>query len=592
MNILCNSYEEEKVLYDKWAELEVNGEKFNFRLADAKNILELTSKADYSIDYMPIELHNRIYYLFTRGSKLFVTPKLNKVWRRKAKLSCRATKKYIKFSGTYTDISKRFPDCDNVYLGDEIATKIKRPFKFGFFKNYAVIKIPYEAIKKAGQVHCQVSIGDSKGNKMDVNLNKKHKGINYFVRRSVGDDFFLVRSVISSARIRIVNIPMSPEYKKINLFKNAIALFLSKFIGHTDSALLFEKETRKANESGYYVFEEIMRRKDVKSKVYFVIDKNCPDFNKVYSKYPNNTIIKYSFKHYLYIYISKYFISSELSNHVINPRLYIRSINNEISKKPLVFLQHGIMFAKPVDNPAAAGFKKSNSAINFFKCVVSSDLEASQFHILGFNNSDLIKCGLPKFDISKMDEKADKILIMLTYRYWEEALVMNPETITKTTYYNAYMEILDALEKEGLLDKVLISCHPKFAECIIKAAPKYEPLVEKDINKALENAKIFITDYSSASYDAHYRGAYVIYNWKERDYLIENYKAIPPVNDDNCDGVPTFSTEELVNEIKKAIDNNFVMDPMYEERYRKINEFHDGKNGERLVDALVELNII
>ena len=67
-----------------------------------------------------------------------------------------------------------------------------------------------------------------------------------------------------------------------------------------------------------------------------------------------------------------------------------------------------------------------------------------------------------------------------------------------------------------------------------------------------------ITDYSSASYDAHYRGAYIIYWWAEKDYLIDKYQ----------------------------------MDKKYENRYKKINEFHDGKNYKRLIEELQQLNII
>ena len=103
---------------------------------------------------------------------------------------------------------------------------------------------------------------------------------------------------------------------------------------------------------------------------------------------------------------------------------------------------------------------------------------------------------------------------------------------------------------------------------------------------------MFITDYSSASYDAHYRGAYIIYYWADKDYLIEQYKAIPPINETNCDGVPVYSPEELVKEVQNAIDKNYIMDVKYEENDRKINEFHDGKNGERLINELIKLKIL
>ena len=593
MEIVSNSYVEEKLLAKKWAELEINGETYNFLVSSINPTARIATDVDYDIPYHKIILHKKAYYIFTRNNNLYITSNLNRILRRNSRFFCHITKKHIYFFGKYTNIESTFPGYEKVFLEKEHIADIKRPFKWWRLKSFAIIKLSLEDINHSGAVHSAVTIGCDPEYALPLTLKKKHRGINYYSRKHVGDHYYLIRTIVSRSNVRIVNIPMTPEYTLANRIKNFFARVFAKLLGPGNSALLFEKETFKANESGYYVFEKIMERKeDINSKVYFVIDKNSPDFEKVYSQYPQNTIIKYTFKHYLNIYRSKCFISSELSNHVINPRLYIRSINKVIAKKPLVFLQHGIMFAKPVDNPAAAGFKKNNGAINFYKCVVSSDLEATQFHRLRFDDSDLIKCGLPKFDVSYMNEDADKILVMLTYRYWEETLVMDPERIGETTYYNAYMEILNAFEKEGLLDKVLISCHPKFAECIINAAPKYESIVEKDINKALENSKVFITDYSSASYDAHYRGAYVIYYWKERDYLIENYKAIPPVNEENCDGVPIFDVDSLVNEVKHAIANDYKMDPMYQERYKKINEFDDNRNGERLVDELINLDII
>ncbi len=548
--------------------------------------------SDKELSYMPVMDENKKYYIYNTKKSLRITSRLNQIFGRRTNLRSLLTKKHFWFYGLYTDNSNRIKDCDNVYLNDKIIGKVIRPFRFWKFTHFAIIKVDVEDVLNSGEIHSSISVGDADGNHISLNLKKKHKGINYYARKRIGSQYLLIRSTVSSGSIRLVNIPMQPEYKRINLLKNSLARALSKIIGKKDIVLLFEKETAKANESGYYVFEKIMEQKNLKSKVCFVIDKNCNDYQKVVEKYPNNTIAKYTFKHYLYIYISKYFISSELSNHVINPRLYIESINRVIEKKPLVFLQHGIMFAKPVDNPAAAGFKKTNSTINFHKCIISSDLEATQFYKLGFDDEDLIKCGLTKFDVSKQDPNADKILLMFTYRYWEEALVMNPDTIKDTTYYKIYMKLINAFEENGLLDRLMISCHPKFADCLINAAPKYASIIEKDINKGLENAKIFITDYSSASYDAHYRGSYIIYYWEEKEYLIENYQAIPPVNEENCDGVPVFDVDSLIAEVKNAIAKDYKMDQMYEDRYKKINEFSDGKNGDRLIAELKNLEII
>jgi len=94
-------------------------------------------------------------------------------------------------------------------------------------------------------------------------------------------------------------------------------------------------------------------------------------------------------------------------------------------KVPLVFLQHGIMFAKPVDNPMAFGFHKDKNLYNMYKSVISSELEAKEFHKMGYSDEDLILTGLAALDYAKLEENADKIAYMPTYRYWEESLIYN-----------------------------------------------------------------------------------------------------------------------------------------------------------------------
>lgn len=586
--------EEEQIVNIRYLKIKIEDKEYEIKFPNSKkfNIL-LDDLFGKQINFKRIEIDNKIFWIYTdKKNRLYLTNNFNKILNRKSNLRSLITKKHVFFFGLYSNIETKYKDFDNIYLNEEIIGKIERPFNFWKFKHLAIIRVKIEQILKSSEIHNKVAIGDKNGNVIPLNLKKNKKGINYFCSKIVDDNYILVRTVINSSIIRIVNIKMSPEYKKINLLKNNLAHVISKIIGKKEVILMFEKETKKASESGYYVFEKLMELKNLKSKIYFVIDKNCTDYKKVIEKYPKNTIIKYSFKHYLNIYISKYFISSELSNHVINPRLYIRNLNEVISKKPLIFLQHGIMFSKPVDNPAAAGFRKNSKSVNYYKSVISSELEATQFYKVGFQRKDLIKCGLPKFDISRMNKDADKIMVMLTYRYWEEALIMNESTIKETTYYKTYLNIIKEFEKNNLLDNLIISCHPKFSDCLIKTVPKYKKVFETDIAKALEETKIFVTDYSSASYDAHYRGAYIIYYWEEKEYLIENYNAIPPINEENCDGVPVYSIKSLIEEVKTAQKNNYVMEKKYEDNYKMINEFHDGKNADRLILELKKLGII
>ena len=574
--------------------LKIDSEKYEVNYNDllTKERIKLGEKEIKNYETVRYESH--IFYIYSQNGKLYITMHLNKILSRKCLMFSLITKKNTYFYGFFSDISKKYKDYDHVFLNETDVCKLKRPIKLGFLKHFAFIKIPNKFILNSGEIHNNVKVGKDYEDSISIRMRRKHSGINYYSRKKIGDNYLIVRTTLETGKTKIVNIKMTPEYERINMMKNSIAHLIYKpiklFIKPVN--LMFEKETNRACESGYYIFEKIMELKNTKSNVYFILNEKSADYEKAHTKYPKNVIKKYSFRHYLYIYLSSYFISSELSNHVINTRIYLENLNRVIQHKPLIFLQHGIMFSKPVDNPAAQGFSKNSKLTNYYKCVISSDLEATQFYKCGFERSDLIKCGLPKFDVSFMKPDADKIMIMLTYRFWEEGLIMNDDTIKDTTYYKTYMKLIEAFEKNNLLDKLIISCHPKFSDCLLKAAPKYKSIIETNVGKGLSESKIFITDYSSASYDAHYRGAYIIYWWAEKDYLIDKYQAIPPIDETNCDGVPVYNYKQLIDEVKKAIKNNYKMDKKYENRYKKINEFHDGKNYKRLIEELQQLNII
>lgn len=543
-------------------------------------------------------INNVTYYIYCdNNSDLYITKNINDIYKISQKMLHLVLGNKIVFAGILTNTVGKKHELENIYLGDSLYGRVRRIFKKGKLKHIAFITIDLKDAIKCNQIHNKISLGNDLSHKIDIRMRYKFRdGMIYFCRKKINNKIVILRSTLKGKTYMITQVPYENEYSIVNLMKNNIARIFYKFIYNKNINLIFEKEGMRACESGYYVFEKIMNyykeNSNSKTNTYFIIDEKSNDYSKVKKKYGRNIVEKYSLRHYMFIYASKYFISSELSNHVINPRLYIRSINKVVTKKPLIFLQHGIMFAKPVDNPAAKGFYKSNTSVNAYKNVVCSDLEAEQFYKMGYNKNDLIKTGLPKFDISFMNEDADKVMFMATYRYWEEALVNDDEKIKESTYYKLYLRVIKGFEEANLLDKLIISCHPKFAESIKKSLPQYENLIETDINRGLQNSKIYITDFSSASYDAHYRGAYIIYYWEEKDYLIDNYKAIPPINEDNCDGVPVYNVDQLIKEVKNAIDKKYNMDDLYEKRYMKINEFCDGNNGNRVMNELKKLNII
>src|SRR5699024_6233521 len=283
---------------------------------------------------------------------------------------------------------------------------------------------------------------------------------------------------------------------KLKIF---LAKVFSKKKKGSNINLFFEKKSERAEESAIKVFDKVYNMENTYSKNYFILDKNAPYFNELKEKYGKNLIKKYSLKHFTAIYNSDYFVSSELPNHLINDRLYIDSLRDKIMQTPSVFLQHGIMFAKPVDNPMAYGFHKYYNKYKNIKNVISSDLEAEQFYKMGYDPEELIKTGLATFDNAKLNEDANKIAYMPTYRYWEERLIYSGD-ITKTSYFQSILKVIKAFEKNNMLERLLIVPHNKFSEFIYDNMPKYKNIIEPNPSIALKSSIIFITDYSSAIY--------------------------------------------------------------------------------------------
>lgn len=488
-----------------------------------------------------------------------------------------------------------FGKYENLYYRD-INSKISefvRPLRnIKFFKRYGYFKIKYKDIKVEA-IHNNLLIGDKKNIIHNLYFNKKDRGekkVKTYFSKIKGNNVYIMRTNLSG-NITLTVLPYSKEYTSYNKFKIKLAEVVSKFnYKNKNLNLYFEKKASKADESSIRVFEEVKKR-NLNSENKFIIDKESKAYKELKNKYRNDIIEKYSFKHYLSIFNADNFISSELSNHVLNDRLFIDSLREKVMSVPLVFLQHGIMFAKPVDNPMAFGFHKDKNQYNIYKSVISSELEAGEFYKMKYDRDDLILTGLATFDYAKLDENADKIAYMPTYRYWEEGLIYN-NNIEETTFYKSIMKIIKAFENAGLLDKLLIVPHNKFSEYICKNLPEYKHILSNNPSEALKISKVFITDYSSAIYDAQFRGAYPIFYWEEKDYLISQYKAIPPINESNACGPIAYNAEELISIVKNAIENNFELEEKYRMNYLKINKFTDRKNTKRIVDFLEKENIV
>lgn len=432
--------------------------------------------------------------------------------------------------------------------------------------------------KKLHPLHQSSKFKDEKLVLLSFNVNQ-HAII---LRRNAGDNL----SIGNLPELKIYNANHKLKIK----FAEKIAKLYKILNKNRNINVYFEKEASKAVESGKCIFEAVAKQK-LNSKNVFILDKRSKQYSEMKQKWGHKIVERFSFRNYLYVFIADHFISSELSNHVINTRIFNDKLNEKIKMTPLYFLQHGIIFMKPHDDPKISGFHKKNMTNNIVKSVVSSDVEAQEFNVMGYNDFDIMKTGLPKLDGARVKKDAKKITYMPTWRPWEEGEVFNGK-ITQTSYYQSLIDVIEAFDKAGMLDRLQIAAHNKFSQFAKSYFKKYQNIFVEDPTDTLTNSAIYITDISSIILDATYHGAYPIFYWKEFDSIIEHYGGSTPVNEYNAPGTIVYSENELVNTVKEIIDKNYEIPEKIEENYKRINEFADNKNTQRVINELIKDNVL
>lgn len=381
------------------------------------------------------------------------------------------------------------------------------------------------------------------------------------------------------------------EINRTDYGKERIRIFLSNFLSKfyfRNICLMYEKKSEKYEESASVLYEKLI---DYGYKnIYYIIDKNSTHVNRIPEKYKKNIVYKYTFKHYLYFFAAKTFIGTEMPGHLMELRSSSKIISRRLysNKFKYVFLQHGVMYMVSLDSSRRGFFRKGSSMPDYTKIVVSSEEEAKHFIELGgYEKEDLYITGMPKFDRNIRDKDADRIVIMPTWRPWEYNIVRNE--YEESGYYKMVETIFSGIPDDKK-DKVVIMPHPLIKDYFKKSIFSKYMLEDEIYDNILRKADILITDYSSVAYDAFYRGANIIFYWKDKDECMENYGGHLMLNRDNVFGKVCYTKEDITNAVNLKYGKR--QEDAEKEKYRKIVEFYDGKNTERLIECLKKDNII
>lgn len=408
-----------------------------------------------------------------------------------------------------------------------------------------------------------------------INIRRTFKGNLILVKRlkePIEDTFkfkILENKLFSAIMYRIGKAFSKFRRKKINIF--------------------YEKFAGKAEEGVFELCK--LCNKSQKTKNYFVIDENSPDYERI--KNNKNVVRKFSFKYYWLIYNCTSFIASEAPGHLNILRSSNKYFRSATYDKNFVFLQHGIIFMKNLG--VNSTFNKGREAESNYM-VVSSEKERNVvMEMLGYEKDELIKTGLAMYDHIKYNHinqnSEDYVTIMLTWKPYEEHMY----NFEESSYYKNVIQICEMLKKYIDTNKIIMIAHPK-AQSLMENTDLKDAIWSNPISEALEKTKLLITDYSSVCYNSFYQGSGVIFYQPDLELYEEENGPLIPKNDEYI-GKRAFDIDELESIIKdtikdKKIDLSNIRTRKHEEIYKTINEFSDGKNSERIYEKLVELKLV
>lgn len=414
------------------------------------------------------------------------------------------------------------------------------------------------------------------------------------IRRShIYDNGFWVYPYITSVNTLALTYKEKQPFETTRYFlKERLAfvlyILLKWYLDRKKIWLGYEKFSESAQDNGYYFFRYCMENKK-KKNFYYIIKKNSPDYPNI-ADLRKNLITFMSLKYMLYLYAARLLISSESRGHAYDIRVQKGRLQRCLKKKKHVFLQHGVIALKKVDQV----YKKSgNNASDLF--VVSSEQEKAIIRDhFGYDDNEIIVTGLSRWDV--LQDKSDSqrmILLMPTWRSWMDD--WPEEKFLRSDYYRHYADFLNSKTLFRLLDRVQCQLcfyiHPKFKAYIDKFqcpsdTVKIYQYGEEKLNELLMESSMLITDYSSVAWDMFYQKKPIIfYQFDIDDYM--RYQGSYMDMEKDLFGDRVYDADQLIAAIRWYAERQFTEKEAFAQLRDRYFAYTDHKNAERIYQSIV-----
>lgn len=353
--------------------------------------------------------------------------------------------------------------------------------------------------------------------------------------------------------------------------------------------IAFEKLAMSAHDSGYHFFDYVYKNKKP-DNFYYVISKDSPEIKNLSDK-KDKVLYFMSFKYFIYMFSAKLLISSDTKRNSYNLRMRKTNLGRALTKKPLVYLQHGVNGLKAVPD-----FYKKRDVFDLV--IAPSEYEKKMIiNHWGYSESEVVTTGLARWDV--MEDRTNQIpyrqiFVMPTWRTWMDG--MDKRDFLKSQYFKNYMEFLNSAKLNKILEdnnvKIMFFLHPKFKDYIDLFEFESDQIekfgfLDVSLDDMIMKSSMMITDYSSVIWEMFYLKKPCLFYHFDKDKYLE-YEGSYMEFDQDLFGDVAFHSEQLVNYVEKYIKDEFHEKEAYGKLRNEYFTYMDKNNSERIFKAIEE----
>ena len=378
------------------------------------------------------------------------------------------------------------------------------------------------------------------------------------------------------------------------------SFFYSDKDKYKNSWLICERGT-EAKDNGFCFFR-YLRDNHPEINAFYIIDKNSNDYNKV--KQYGNIIDFQSDEHK----IASFFANNFISTHTgyVCPWSYplFKLMLNRGNKFNFIFLQHGI-----TKDDLSGILNKRITGIDLFITATKPEQKSILTLNYGYKEKEVPLTGFARFDFLT-DETVPfkkKILFMPTWRSNLVKILHKGEhsendeknQFLNSDYYKLFNSFLSSNELSEILDKnnidLIFYPHYEIQRYLDLFSFSNEHIIiaskdEYDVQELFKTCNLLITDYSSVFFDFCYLKKPVIYyQFDSEEFFSSHYRKGYFSYEIDGFGKIVENEKELFSELKKVINRNFLMEPIYEKRVLNTFSYFDSNNCNRIYDEIKKL---